>query len=99
MLRGELQQPAVKSIHPSLAETGRQPQRNEAEERFAAHGGQIGQTTRKSFVADVRGSVRIELEVPAFKNEIGCKDEVMLRFRADDRTIVTDASNQTFVRR
>jgi hypothetical protein len=90
------QQSAIESVHPPVAQVLRKGERNKAEERLAAHGGQIGQAARQSFVANVGWCVGTEFEVSAFENEICCEDEIVFWFGAEDRTIVADASNQSF---
>jgi hypothetical protein len=89
----ELQKPTVKPIDPPVAQVRWNGERNKAEERLAAHGCQIGQAACQSFMADVDGSVGTELEVPPFENEICCEDEIVLRFGAENGTVVADASN------
>jgi hypothetical protein len=77
----------------------RERERNEAEERLAAHGCQIRQAACQGFMAYVGWSVGIEREVSAFEYEICCEDEIVPRSGAENGTVVANASDQTFVGR
>jgi len=81
-------------IKPLNSETARHGERDHAENWLRAHGRDIGQAAREGDVADVGGGVGFESEVAAFEHEIGGEDQIFVRARAQDRTIVANAANE-----
>lgn len=87
---GETKEAAIKLVGPLTGAVTWNGQRNQAEDRLSAHGGQIGEAARQGFMADV-GCFCVTREVAIFDNEVGGKDEIGFGGGPDDGTIVSNA--------
>jgi len=87
---GQGKQAAQEAPYPGLRHIGGKPEREEACQRFASHGGNVAQTSRQAPVSYGCGRVPCSPEMDIFNAEIGCNQKLKSRLWAKDRAIVAD---------